>query len=884
MSAAALRGRRKHQIAQARLVPPRCAPQLVQRSRLIRQAELGSRLPLTVVTGPPGSGKTSLLSSWTQSRLRAPLAWVSLEPSDTELSRFWATVIGAIEAGGHRSLADELRALPTARADFLAGLANRLDGEAAPVVVVLDDFQEIQGSAACNELGALLRHPPAGLRLVIASRADPMLPLRRLRMAAQLAELRSADLAFTEPEADELFSLAGIELEAEEISALVRQTEGWAGGLRLAALALAREPRAGNFIRDFVGNDRAVAEYLVEQALDSQPEDVRDFMLRTSVVDGLSADLAEALTGNPESVRILERLVRGNVFIDVDGQRQGWFRYHRMFRELLRTQLRYRSPHLVALEHRRAARWYARNDLPAAAAAHALVAGDSELVTQAVCRGWLNLLLDGQPTPIASLITQLPEAVVARNPELAMAAAALLFESGQIQQAQTLLALGERGACHVDPQRRAQWLLSRTVAHIHDARSRGDFEAAATGADRLLAGLGADGSHLGAADRRAFALLHCGIARTWLGDAAGALTALEDALALAMHSSRDYLVCNALAALALLHARGGQLRRAQTVATQALSLSDANGWGALHACRTARLALATCAYHQGRSAQARGHLAALRRAQPLEPAIAVASRILEARIVLRAGDPQLARIELASVRRASAGAMAAVASDSGLAHAEAEALCELGRGDDALAAIAAVPSAAAASARIVRGRLALADGTPELLTTRDQELDDVADLPTAVAVELTALTAVGHLQRGSDDAALQCIERALDLAEPDGHVDPFLAVGRPIRELMHRRIRAGTAHRALAGMIVEQLDPRSSAPARETRILLLEPLSERELMVLRYLPTSLSKAEIAAEMFVTVNTVKTHVKSIYRKLDVGNRADALRRARTLALI
>ena len=856
---------------------------MVHRARLIERLEQGSLLPVTVVTGPPGSGKTSLLSSWAGGE--APVAWVSLERVDADAPRFWSTVIGAIEASGNGDLAADLRALPRDRADFLAGFANRLDGggEATPVIV-LDDFQELHGSAVTGEIDALLRHPPAGLRLVIASRADPVLALRRLRMLSQLTELRTADLAFTEPEAAELFSQAGIELEADEVEALVRETEGWAGGLRLAALSLAHEQRPAEFIRDFAGDDQAVSAYLVEQALDSQPDEIREFMLRTSIVDAISSDLADALTGNSDGARILERLVRGNVFLSARGQPQGWYRYHRMFRELLRAQLRHRLPHVVALANRRAAQWYARNDLYALSARHALAGGDSELAGRALCRGWLKLLLEGQTAAIAALIPRLPEGVVARDPELAMAAASLLFQSGRPEEARGFVALGEHGASGVDPRRRRQWLLSRTVAQILDGRSTGDFELVAAGAEKLLAGLGADVSELDAADRRAFALLQLGVAQTWLGEPARALASLEEALALALHASRDHLACAALAALALHHARAGELRRAEEKAVQAFELDDRHDWSGGTANDHGRLALAICAYHRGHSAEARRELDALGDGQTLEPPIAVSARILRARLQVREGRPDLARMALASIRRGLDGPPLRTTALDGIAHAEAEALCALGSGEDAQAAIASGPGACALDAELVRARLALAAGTPELVTAAGTELCEREPAHTGRAIELLALTAVAHHQCGDDDAALEFTEKALERADRDGHVDPFLAVGRPVRSLLARRIRAGTRHRALAGAIVERLDPQPSAPARESRTLLLEPLSERELTVLRYLPTPLSKSEIASEMCVTVNTIKTHVKSIYRKLDVGNRLEAVRRARALALI
>jgi LuxR family maltose regulon positive regulatory protein len=417
-----------------------------------------------------------------------------------------------------------------------------------------------------------------------------------------------------------------------------------------------------------------------------------------------------------------------------------------------------------------------------------------------------------------------------------------------------------------------------------DARARGDFEAVAAGAGKLLSGLGADASELGAAGRRTFALLRLGVAQTWLGELEAARTSLEEALALALHGSREYLAGNALAALGVLHVRTGDLRRARESGARALSICERHDWSNRRAGRDARFALATCAHHQGRGAEARRHLDALAAAAPLEPALGAAVRILGARVSLREGEPEAARIALASLRRQSIEPTARAMWFLGLAQTEAEALCALGSGEEAQAAVASDPGATALDGKLVASRLALAAGHPELVTSAEPAAGDDAAQNVGAQIELRALAAVAHHQRGDDESALALTERALELAEPDGRVEPFLAVGRPIRELLSRRIRAGTAHRSLAGTVIEQLDPRPATPAGEARTLLLEPLSERELAVLRYLPTPLSKAEIAAEMFVTVNTVKTHVKSIYRKLDVGSRVEAVRRARTLALI
>ena len=368
-------------------------------------------------------------------------------------------------------------------------------------------------------------------------------------------------------------------------------------------------------------------------------------------------------------------------------------------------------------------------------------------------------------------IARLPEAVVARNPELAMAAAALLFESGRPQDARGFMALGERGASQVDPHRRRHWVLSRTVAQIYADRDEGDYAAVATGAGKLLSGLGSDISQLSAADGRAFALVHLGIAQTWLGEPGQALRSLEDALALAQHASRDYLVCNALGALAVHHARAGELRRARQVGEQVLVLGERGGWNDRPAIHSARLALATCDCHQGRSEEARQQLDLLAGATSLEPPLAIGCRLLRARLELRAGELELARIALASIRRDADARTDRLAWFAGARAAEADALCGLGSGDEALSAIGCAGAAPALQAELVRARLALAGGEPERVTAAGASPPD-GPASTGAAVELLArppwpiISAAATARRSTTPNGRSSSPRRMDTSTP----------------------------------------------------------------------------------------------------------------------
>jgi LuxR family transcriptional regulator, maltose regulon positive regulatory protein len=878
------------EIATARCSSPRLAPDVVERRRLFDVMDRGVECPLTLITGPPGAGKTTLLSGWVaQRRVATAVSWLSVDAADAAPGQFWGAVIEAADRAGEPSLHSLSGRLGLDRDGFVAALAGALAGRSTPLVLILDDFQELAAPEVAEQLDALLRHPLPMLRLVIASRVDPRLSLPRLRLQGRMAELRGADLALTVAEAGSMFALSGLTVSADQVAALHARTEGWVAGLRLAALLLQTAGDVDELVRTFAGDEHSVADYLVEEVLQRQPVQIRDFMLRTSVVDPLSAELADALTGRSDGARTLDMLERSHAFVSRVGDSAGLYRYHRMFGELLRSQLRHRMPDLLTLQHRSAARWYAKSGALPQAARHALAAGDCALAGNLLATSWPALLLHGDSPVAGALITSLPRAVVAADPELSLAAASIHLESGELDAGRDYLRIATDTAAAVKPKRRAEFMLTRAIADLYEARAAGDFERVRESAEALAGGYGSAVVALDGRERRALALLHTGIAETWIGRHEQARTALDDALGLTRHADREYLTFCTLAALALLEAISGALVTAAALAEEAGRLAGRRGWSERGPTASVACALAICAYHWNALTEARRSLATAEAVLGTagDPALRVLVSLTRARVALRSGDAKQAGDALNAAERAAAELSLSPWLTVLLAGARADALIAAGRpGDAHELATTTLPSGRWAETELVWARVALATGDPRgAAHTARAALDGVVAMADpSTAIEIRALGAVAEHRRGEDEAALQLVEQALALAEPQQDLAPFLSVGPALRELLVRRIRAGTAHRSLAGELGELLDPQVTRPEDRRSALALESLSEREEMVLRYLPTTLSKAEIASEMSVSVNTVKTHMKNIYRKLDVTDRAQAVRRARMLHLV
>jgi LuxR family maltose regulon positive regulatory protein len=874
-------------VALARLSPPHTRAGIVERTRLLERLDAGVRLPLTVVTGPPGAGKTVLASTWAERRTHSgATAWLSIDRSETEDVQFWRSLLDAMQMTGEPELQSLAARLPIGEPGFLPELANALSGLTAPVVLVLDDFHELQAPGVIEQLDSLLYHAPENFRLVIVSRTDPRLSLHRLLLEGKLTEVRTADLAFTPSEAAAIFELAGLELTPDQVAALRDRTEGWAAGLRLAALSLEGRADVAEVVGTFAGDDGSVADYFVEQVLQHASPELRVFMLKTSVVDLITPGLIDALLGKRvEGDQLLDQLERSGAFVSRVGVT---YRYHVMFRELLRSQLRHRMPDAFALQHRRAARWYAQHGLSVMATRHSIEAQDWDVAASLVTANWLRLLVAGEARAVREMITSLPRQSIVRDPELALAAGASLLASGEREHAGEYLRLADHRSSSVRPNRRIEFGFARMVTRQYEARSTGDLEGAIVASRKLLAGLGAEALALDGHERRALALLNLGVAETWLHDRDRARSTLESALALARYSHSDHLAYCVLAALGLLEALSGELRRSTALSKEAVELGERFGWLRLPAAAHAMCALAICAYHRNAVSEASAHLGRAdlaSRGSPDRPVSATA-QLIRALIAIRCGDGEAAGIAIHTARQEAVDWQLPPALAGALASAEAEALIAAGRPTDALAAVERFREGGRfGEGEVVRARLALAAGDPKQAGSLARAaLDDKLEcLQPATYIRLHAIAAVAAHQLGDDEAALDLVEDALALADTDRHLSPFLAAGAPLRELIVRRIRIGTSHRSLAGDLVETLDPHADDELRGRLTLMLEPLSAREKAVLRYLPTDLSKAEIAAELFVSVNTVKTHMKNIYRKLDVTDRAQAVRRARTLRI-
>jgi LuxR family maltose regulon positive regulatory protein len=849
------------------------------------------------VSAPAGSGKTVLMRSWiAEAGLARHAAWVPVDSGEQDPPRFWLTVAGALRETTPG--APLVRAL-TAAPDLDGGaIMQRLLAGLAPLAdrlwLVIDDVHQL-GPDVLRQLELLVQGAPPDLRLVLATRHDLRLGLHRLRLEGELTEIREPDLRFTVAEARELFAAAGVQLPDAALVSLVERTEGWAAGLRLAALSLAGHEDPARFAAGFSGTERTVAEYLLDEVLDRQPGDVRRLLLRTAILERVNGELADLLTGDNGGERVLQDLERANAFvISLDGSRS-WFRYHQMFAGLLRLELRRAAPVEAAELHRIAAGWLAEHGYPVEAIRHAQAARDWDLAAELLADHWPGLHLDGQAATTHELLAGFPPSVCAGGAELAAMAAADELAYGSLDAAERYLGLAKRGTASVPDARRRQAQLLLGIVRLLVVRQRGDLPTMAEEAERLETLTGAPDAAQPALsqDLRALALISLGTAEVWTGSFQEAERHLARGVALARRIGRPFLEFTGLAHQAAVEMFASYARAAER-SRQAIELAERHGWASDPAAGTACMALGTILTWQGRLDEAepwvqRAEHTLTADAQPVTGHVIhylrgllelARGRDADALVALRGAEPLARRLAAPHYTIPRTRAL--------LVHA----LVRLGDTEAAEQALAELASCDRdhGETRIATAVLRLAQHDPHAAAAA---LAPVLDgpptaLPWTGLAHAYLLEALARDALGDPAAAGRALEHALGLAEPDQALTLFLL--HPAPGLLERHARHGTAHPALIAEILSLLagrapaaPPGSQAGWARGRTLDEQP-TDSEIRVLRYLPTHLTAHEIANELFLSVNTVSTHMRHLYAKLGVHSRREAVDRARAMGLL
>lgn len=824
---------------------------------------------MTIVSAPAGSGKTSLLRAWA-SRPGRRSAFLTVRPDQQDGQLFWLALLGAITGAEPPPPAPEFNS----RA-MIDKVRSELAAADHPFFLVIDDVYELRSAGAAEQLASLLTTLPDGVHAVLATRGDPGLRLHRLRLDGELDEIRS--LTFTVDETRRLLVAAGIKLPDRLVAVLHERTEGWAAGLRLAVLALAGHPDPERFVAEFSGTERTVAEYLVAEMLERQSAQVQRLLLRTSVLDRVNGQLADLLTGATGSERILLDLEDANAFVvSLDSERT-WFRYHHLFRDLLRLELRRTMPAEVHELHRRAARWFAEHGDIAESVRHLQEAGDWTEAAEVLSDHALSLTLDGQAGTVAALVRSFPPDF----PGLAVVHAIADLQQVHLDQAAAHLDVARTYAATAPPDRRYRLRTAVASLDLLSARLRGNFEGVFEQVDALpdpAVGRSTADVALGN-DLRAIALLNLGVTEAWSLRLAESEKYLSEGAALAREIGRPYLEVACLAHLGFA-TTGSSFAVARRHCEDAVAQATRHGWDDEPVIAPA---YATLAGILGWTGDFDGAGQWLERAVRVtqaggEPGLQLLIRLNSAILPAVRGRHREALagfLAAGEVQARMAGQHALMSQVTGWTIATH---ARLGDVEQARLTLAAVDDRLATTGEIRNATAVLRLAEQQPASARE-EVRGVLEGNTAYAtvIEAHLLDALACRDLGEDSGQRAALEQALQLAEPDRLVLPFAMTG--AWELLESLPAHRTSHAALISDILDAV--RGNAP-RQTG--LADQLTSTELRVLRYLPTNLTRPEIAGQLSVSLNTVNTHIRRIYAKLGATDRSSAVQRARELRLV
>lgn len=902
-----------------KVTAPRIRPNLVARPALVRRFEDAVAHDLTLVCTPPGFGKTTLISTWAAASGRS-VAWFSLDDDDNDPARFWRYVIAALSRVRPGTGARALSMLGGPGRDpgveVVTALINDLAAHDGEIVLVLDDSHVIVSPPVQEGLAFLLGHLPACLHLVVAGRSDPPLPLAELRARGQLVELRAADLRFTPAEAAAfLDDLWGLALPAEAVTALAERTEGWVAGLQLAALSLRHQDEPSAFVAAFAGSHRFVLDYLSEEVLARQPDEMRAFLLSTSVLGRLSGPLCDAVTGREDGQQLLEAAERANLFVVPLDEGRHWYRYHHLFADLLRVHLDQQCGERVAELHRRAAAWYEANGLADDAIHHALAAGDGEWAVRMMEATVEELIWwRSEGITLERRLAALPSEALRSRPRLAVARALRAIVGGHLDEASTLVDRAERAPAELLAEpfvptvgRENSELVNvpATVAFIRAvlASRRGDAADADAYARRTLRLATRDDRQLRAVARALPA------EAAWLaGRLDEAEVLLEAAIAEREVEEEPHLATRALFDLGQVQLACGQPRAAERTYRRALAMLDAASSEPMPAAGLQHVGLAEVLRQRDDLDAALRHATVgvelCRLIAGTEPAAFGLATLAWIRYVQ--GDREAALATMDEAVRAVVSAEVVALFNPAPAE-RARLLLALGEVNEVVRWATERglsedhdPTYAREREYLVLVRLLTARGAPQRALPLLCRLQAAAEAQGRLGslVEVQVLRALALDAASEPVAALDALVDALRLAQPEGYVRLFVDEGAPMMALLRRLVSSAQrghmaglsgalvdhAVRLLGAALAEPADPATAAVRIAGATVLVDPLTERETEVLLLLAEGKANREIADRLVVTLDTVKKHLTHIFGKLGAESRTQAVAHARELGLL
>ncbi|MFC2014617.1 LuxR C-terminal-related transcriptional regulator [Chloroflexota bacterium] len=899
-------------LLKTKLYIPRQRPEIVSRPRLIERLETGIQPKLTLIAAPAGYGKTTLLSEWVQCSLM-PVCWLTLDEKDNDPTRFWLYVISAIQTiktDIGKSALELLRSSQTLPIEsMLALIVNEMSEMSNEFTLVLDDYHLIEDQTIHDAVNFLLNHMPPHMHLAIASRTDPAVSLAQLRAQNQLKEVRTEDLRFIFEESTAfLKDVMSLELSGEDVAALESRTEGWIASLQLAAVSMQGRENISTFIAEFSGSSRFVMDYLIEEVLLRQEENTQSFLLETSILDRFTASLCNAVTGHDASREILAQLETTNMFlVPLDDDRQ-WYRYHHLFADLLRNQLLQSRPeHMIEL-HLRASQWFEQEGLIGEAISHALSAKDFDRATNLIESVSRTMIMQSYCLTLLSWMEQLPNSLITNHPWLGLHGARANQFTGHQDAVEPLLQSAESAMSRTEEEHPTDSFLDHAnirsgvrAVRITHALIDGNSQHVIELCHEALKYLPED-------DLTAHASIchDLGLAYFVLGELPAARGYLEKAEISGKASGHLYVSLFAMSYLGEIHRVQGQLNQAAQKYREVLRFgSQRDDDEPFPITGNAYVGLSQVLFEWNDIDEAIHHasigIKLAERGGVVRTLVIGYSMLAWQNQVCgntEAMNEAIQRVE--EIRPETVNAYTLVHASAwkarlSLAQGDLNAVIRWAFSQKSKLNVKDMPDFWSELPYLTLVRLHIAQGkVDEILIPLERLRQKVeAENRTGSLIEILTLQSIALQAQGKINQALATLERALSLAEPEGYVRTFIDEGEPMTKLLHLAVSRGIVRKYARKLLVDlqRTTPDAESPVTASSAdgalvssRLVEPLTQRELEVLRLIITGMSNREIAEKLFIVEGTVKTHINNIFTKLDVQSRTQAIAQARELELL